>query len=112
MQISTDSTAGIIVGVGITQYADDYRELVPAVERIEENIGEMPDQVVADGGYTSRENIFAMHEKALDYFGSLDGHAQSAGQFKKRGVDAAFRPENFIYNPDSFTYLKGNYYGT
>lgn len=104
VQISTDSTAGIIVGVGITQHADDYRELVPAVERIEENIGEMPDQVVADGGYTSRENILAMHGKALDYFGSLDGHAQSAGQFKKRGVDAAFRPENFIYNPDSFTY--------
>ena len=39
VQISTDATAKIIVGVGVTQSSSDVGELEPAVKRIEENLG-------------------------------------------------------------------------
>ena len=67
------------------------------VERVEENLGRKPGQVVADGGFTSRENILTMDEQGVDLVGSLDEHdAQSAGQMKRRGVAEAFYPRAFI----------------
>ena len=106
VQISTDAAHGVIVGVGVSQSGSDYRELVGGVEKVEENMGQLPEQVVVDGGFTSRENILAMEEKTVDLIGSLgDGTSQSAGQLKRRGVDPAFGPEAFTYNPENDTYL-------
>jgi transposase len=104
-QISTDSAAGVIVGVAVTQAASDYDQLIPAMERIKNNIGADPKQVVADGGFTSRENILAMDERGVDLIGSMgSGVAQSAGQMDRRGVDPAFRPHAFTYDQVSDTY--------
>jgi len=104
-QISTDSANGIIVAAAVSQRGDDYRELVPAVERIEETAGQGPSQVVADGGFTSRENIIAMDERCIDFIGSLDeGAKTSAGQMKRRGVDPAFWPDRFSYDETNDAY--------
>jgi hypothetical protein len=107
-QISTDSANGIIVAAAVSQRGDDYRELVPAVERIEETAGQCPSRIVADGGFTSRENIIAMDERCVDFIGSLQ-ERNSRGQFEKRGVDPAFYPEHFVYDQpaDAFVCPRG-----
>ncbi|MCX6995508.1 MAG: IS1182 family transposase [Kiritimatiellaeota bacterium] len=98
-QLSTDAAHGLIVGVGVCQAASDYGELVGAVERVEQNTGRPPQQLVTDGGFTSRENVVAMAEKGVDLIGSLDDHqAQSAGQMQRRGVQEAFYPQAFTYD--------------
>mgnify|MGYP001597746344 CR=1 FL=1 len=106
VQISTDSKEKVIVGVGISQSGSDYGELVPSYKKIEENMGRAPNQIVVDGGYVSRENILAMDEKKIDLIGgySEGGKGQSSGQFDKRGIDPAFRPNNFIYDAVSNIY--------
>ena len=63
LQVSTDSAFGVILAQGISQHPDDCKELTPALHRIEENAGKAPVQIVADGGYTTRENILAMDER-------------------------------------------------
>ena len=45
VQVSTDAAAGVIVAVGVTQAGSDSHELEPAVERIENNLGEGPQQM-------------------------------------------------------------------
>ncbi len=98
-QISTDSAAGVIVGADVTQAASDYDQLIPAMDRIKDTVGQDPEQVVTDGGFTSRENIIAMEQRGVDYIGSMgNGVAQSAGQMDRRGVDPAFRPHAFTYD--------------
>jgi hypothetical protein len=105
VQMTTDGKEKIIVEAGVSQCASDYEELVPAVERVEENMGRGPGQVVVDGGFISRENILAMDEKKIDLIGPIgDGAEQSAGQWNRRGVDEAFRPEAFRYDETSDTY--------
>ena len=86
MQLSTDATAGVIIGVGMSQRPEDVNELMPAIERIEENLGEIPRQVVADGGYTHWENIVAMDAAGIDFIGSLMDRNRVAGQCAQRGV--------------------------
>lgn len=104
LQISTDSAHGIIIAEAVSQRSDDYKELIPAAERIEENTGKTPSHIVADGGFTSRANIIAMDNKCIDFIGSLQDRT-SRGQFEKRGVDPAFHPGHFTYNQETDTYV-------
>ena len=105
LQLSTDAAQGIIVGMDVSQSASDYGELAGAIERVEEVTGRKPGQVVADGGFTSRENILTMDEKGVDLVGSLDEHAgQTAGQMKRRGVAEAFYPQAFTYDAEEDVY--------
>ena len=104
VQISTDAAAGVIIGVGVSQRPEDVNELMPAIERIEENLGDIPRQVVADGGYTHWENIIATDAAGIDFIGSLMDRNRVAGQCAQRGVGDAFRPEHFVYDEQNDTY--------
>jgi hypothetical protein len=105
VQLSTEASHKIIVGAGVSQSASDYGELIPAVERVEENLGQKPQQMVTDGGFTCRENILEMEAKAVDLVGSLgEGQAQSAGQMKRRGVAEQFYPQAFVYEAAQDSY--------
>ncbi len=105
VQISTDGAQKIIVGVGVSQSASDRGQLAPALDKIEENMGRRPEQAAVDGGFTTRPTILEMDQRRVDLIGSLaDTSAQAAGQFERRGVDAAFRSEAFTYHPESDTY--------
>lgn len=56
-QAGVDCASQIIVSAEVTQDANDKQQLVPLVEQIEENLGEIPDRVLADSGYFSTENV-------------------------------------------------------
>lgn len=105
VQLSTDAANKIIVGAAVSQNASDYAELVPAVQQVEQNLEAKPQQVVADGGFTSRENIVSMADQGIDFVGSLPEHdRQSAGQMRRRGVAEDFYPEAFVYDAQQDTY--------
>jgi len=107
VQISTDAAHGIIVGVSITQAGSDQRELVPALEEIEANLGRLPQQVVADGGYTTHETVTATAERGVEFIGgALEAGAQAAREanFERRGISTEFRPEAFTYGASTDTY--------
>jgi hypothetical protein len=100
VQISTDAAAKIIVGVGVSQAAADAAELVPAVERIEAQLGGRPQQMVVDSGFTNQATIEAMAAASIDLIGALpDPVAQSVPALRKRGVSPEFFPQAFRYDP-------------
>jgi hypothetical protein len=103
-QISTDADSGVIVGVHVSQSCDDSHELKPAMEEIGNNLGRMPEQVVADGGFTNRESIQMMAEKGIDFYGSLpDPKERSEAAMKSHGIDPKFAPHFFILQPETRT---------
>lgn len=103
-QLSTDSTAGVIVGYDATRAKEDSHELAVALERIEQNTGRAPRQVLIDGGYTTRENIMATATGATELIGSL-GESRSHAKLQQRGVSPEFFPEQFRYDAagDAYT---------
>jgi len=104
-QVTTDTTAGMIVGVGITNEGSDYGQLVPSIERVESQAGKRPEQVVTDGGFTSRGNIIEAKEMGVDFIGSWRGKNEiSAGQMRRRGVAYDFMPDKFRYDASRDTY--------
>jgi hypothetical protein len=105
-QISTDQTQTIIVAAEVTRDPGDSAQLLPAADRIEQNTAAKPKQIVADGGFTNRNNVVGMNEKGIEFIGSLtDYTAQSAGQLTRQGIAPEFAPSAFTYDPAVDRYL-------
>lgn len=102
-EICTDAAEGVIVAVEVTQAGNDFDQLIPGVENVEENMGRPPDQVIADGGFTTRENILEMDNRNIDFIGSLS-NGDGTNRLKALGVAPEFYPDAFIYNDVDNTY--------
>ncbi len=101
VQIATDTAHGIIVGANVTQAANDQHELVPGLAAVERQTGRRPQHLVVDEGYTTRENILEAADQGVDLVGSRlepDKDATTR-RLQQRGVEAAFYPDRFSYDP-------------
>jgi transposase len=104
-QLSTEASHKIIVAAGLSQNSSDYGELVGGVERVKQNLQNKPNQVVADGGFTSRENILAMAAQGIDFIGSIgEQQAKGLGVQQRYGTTAEFAASAFNYDPKEDTY--------
>ncbi|OPY29509.1 MAG: Transposase DDE domain protein [Methanocella sp. PtaU1.Bin125] len=56
-QLAVDSKCQVIVACDLTTCEVDYDQLVPMVEQIEMNLGELPISISADSGYASYDNL-------------------------------------------------------
>jgi transposase len=94
-QISADAAHGLIVGVAVTQAANDTGQLLPAVDRVEQRLNKSPQQMVADRGYTTRENIEEMAKREIDFLGSM--------KYVPRGANLPNRlpPSVFLYQQET-----------
>jgi len=106
VQISTDPAHGIIVGASVTQACNDQHEMVSAIEEVERQTGQAPQHLVVDEGYTTRENILTAAEMGVDLIGGgMEPNPEAvARRLQKRGVDPAYYPHKFPYDPATDTY--------
>lgn len=102
VQVSTDAANSVIVGVGVTQAGNDFEQLTAGVDRVEQNLGEAPDQIVADGGYVSRDNIVEMKSRGVEFIGpQCDEEGKGKSSYEGRGVSPEYHSSRFVY--DAFT---------
>jgi transposase len=96
VQTTTSAGAGnFLVGVGVTASEADARELVPAIERVEQR-GKVVQQLVADGGYVSRENVSALSEKSIALVAPWKpDESREAGALTVAGIDRAYGASRF-----------------
>ncbi|MGA7876707.1 MAG: IS1182 family transposase [Desulfoferrobacter sp.] len=67
-QISVDEKAQIIVGEHVSQNANDKQEVGPALEQIQETMGELPEKMSQDNGYLSGTNLEKFAEAGVDAY--------------------------------------------
>src|SRR5512142_2120719 len=80
-------------------------QLRAGVERVQANLQARPAQVVADGGFTSRETIMELSQRGIDFIGSLsDGQAIGASGLKTHEIDPEFSGQAFRYEAAQDTY--------
>ena len=58
----------MIVGQQVSQSGADNELLVPMVERVEQECGKRPDEVSADSGFFTQENVQALEERGIDAY--------------------------------------------
>jgi len=65
-QVVVDEKSGIIVAQTVVNDENDTRMLTEMVEKVKENLGEKPAEVIADAGYYSPEELMKAEEKKLE----------------------------------------------
>jgi transposase len=109
VQISTDASQSLIVDIDVTQSGADYQQLTPAMERLEQTLKRVPDQVVVDGGYISSDNIEEMADRKIDLIGpeprSKSADANRRKSYKHRGVSPEYEAPKFVYDEATKTYV-------
>ncbi len=94
-QFSVDAKHQIIIANDICQEQSDFRQLIPQIANIEENIGPLVPgtKIAADCGYGSGDNYHFLEEKELDGYIPNKAQAQKA----KAGKQTIFR-EDYEYD--------------
>jgi transposase len=96
VQVTTEAQSRMIVGIGVTTAANDTQELMPAVERVKENCGVTPENLIADNGYATRSNVEQASEQKIALIAPWkDDAARQAGACKRNGIAAEFAPSEF-----------------
>ena len=84
-QAAVEQSLQLIVGQAVTQEANDKQQLQPMVEVIKDQSGQWPEQVLADAGYCSEENIKYLDNKGIDSYIATgrQKHEQPIGSCKR-----------------------------
>ncbi len=91
-QAVAESEHGLIVAADVTNEQNDLHQLVPMIEKVEEELGSVAEETLADSGYWNGEQLSGAGEKDYPVLVSLD-----AAEARKRGGD---------YDSSKFTYDK------
>jgi transposase len=67
-QIAVEPNFQFIVGQMVTPAANDKQQMVPLVAAIQEQSGQKPEEVLADSGYSSEENLKYLTKKRIEGF--------------------------------------------
>lgn len=106
VQLSTEASNKIIVGMHLSQSSSDAQSLQAAVDVVENNNGRCPDQLVVDGGYTSKANVVEMEERGIDLIGSLpDLDKKRTASARAAGIDPSYGVPFFIIQSETKTVL-------
>lgn len=99
VQVVTDTKHGLVVNVEATTDAIDYRQLDAALDRCEESVGKLPQQIIADGDYTNHASVQSAAEHGVDFYGSWQ-KSWKASEQDALGRKAAFVSTAFSYDPE------------
>jgi len=81
-QAAVESSMQLIVGQAVTQEANDKQQIVPMVEAIEQQARQRPEQLLADSGYCSEQNLAHLEEEKVEAYIATDN--QKHGRQKVR----------------------------
>jgi hypothetical protein len=96
VQVTTEATGPFIVGIGVCTAANDTQELMPAVDRVKSSCGAIPEQIIADGGYATRNNVEETNAQKITLIAPWkEAASREAGACKSNGIEAEFAPSEF-----------------
>lgn len=99
VQMGTENQ--FVVGFSLHQRTVDTTCLVPHLERVKEQVGRLPDNVIADAGYGSEENYVYLEQQGLEsYIKYNTFHLEQ----KKRRRKNRFLASRFPYDPETDTF--------
>ena len=67
-QAAVDKKEGLIVAAEITNEANDKKQILPMLEKVEETVEKKPEKAVMDAGYYSKENLEGAEKLGTDCY--------------------------------------------
>ena len=67
-QVAVEPIFQLIVGQAVTQAANDKQQMVPLIKATERQSGQKPEEILADSGYCSDNNLKYLEKKEIEGF--------------------------------------------
>jgi len=103
IQIGTENR--YIVGYSIHSNPTDTKTMIPHLKHLEEKLGKLPENIVADAGYGSEENYEYLEEKKL---GSYVKYNKFHWEKKRKNRENPYLTENLPYDRETDSYTCRN----
>lgn len=101
VQLTTEAKSRMIVAVGVTKAEVDMQELIPALEEVKQVCGQLPERIVADGGYATRSNVEKSSDLGVELIAPWkDSKAREAGACRVNNIPPEFAPSAFKMHAD------------
>ena len=68
VQVATLHNSRIIAGVEVTNEGTDSGQMKPMLDQVESDCGERPEEITADGGYNSKDDITAVQRSGTTVY--------------------------------------------
>lgn len=81
---TTDGECGFIVDCDVVAEVNESGVAVASVDRIEENFGQMPENVLTDGGNNSGHIIQEMERRGVEFYAPVESNQPQQGNPAKR----------------------------
>ena len=100
VQIGTENR--YIVGFSIHPNPTDTATMIPHLKHLEEKLGKLPQNIVADAGYGSEENYEYLEEKGI---GNYVKYNKFHWEKKKKNCEDPFLIQNLPYDKDTDSFI-------
>jgi len=71
VQFATAADSRVIVGVEVTNAGSDSGQMGPMVRQLEQNFERLPEEYLADGGFSSREDATRLEQQGVKVYAPL-----------------------------------------
>ena len=85
-QIAVDADSQLVVAIEVGQQSNDHGQLVPMLDKVEENLGSDPEALLADAGYRKEADFRTLEERGVD------AHVALGREGRKFAVNPKRRP--------------------
>jgi len=68
---TAEGHGGFLVDVDVISSSPEQRELLPSLDRIEQTLGEKPENALADGLFATNSNIEGVQQRDIEFFSNL-----------------------------------------
>jgi transposase len=83
VQFTTDADTKIIVGVAVINQGNDAGQMQPMIEQVQERLKQVPNQHLADGGFSTKKDIEATAKMGTTVYVPVKEEEQQ----KAKGID-------------------------
>jgi hypothetical protein len=81
---ATDGAQDFLVDCDVVGGPHEHNELLPSVQRVEENFGQKPGSVAADKAFGTGPNLEAMEQREVEFYTPVESSAPQEGNPAKR----------------------------
>jgi hypothetical protein len=99
-QAAVDAENQLIVATGLTNNAADSGQLLPMVKALQNNLGKLPERLLADSGYRSEEGFAALEEKGVEGLIALGREGKKKGPIDAKVYPASARMTDRLASPE------------
>lgn len=99
-QAAVGEKSQLIIANGLTNNAADNGELLPMIEAVKNNLGELPTRVLADSGYRSEGAFAALETQGMDALVALGREGKDPATIDRKRYPASARMAERLATPE------------